>query len=84
MSSGLYLTVKYHPYDSDLRNIKNYFFSMEKKITSDSLLQIALKEFNERSELYVDSFFNLIHVKSGNFFNSFKFFFFIFIFLKKK
>lgn len=66
LSSGLYLAVKPINNEGTLEfKRKIFILTMEKRITDDSLFIIKNKSYENNSQVLLDSFFHLIHQKSG-------------------
>lgn len=67
LSSGLYLAMKPIVYNEGAMDskMKNFLLTMEKRVTEDSLFVIKNKGLENNNQVLPDSFFHLIHQKTG-------------------
>jgi len=64
--SGLYLTVKpISSNDAGLDRNKTFLFTLEKRVTEDSLFMIKSKGLENNNQVLPDSFFHLVNQKTG-------------------
>ena len=64
LSSGLYLSVK-PIIGKDEMKTKTFLLTTEKRITEDSLFMIKNKSLENTNQVWPDSFFHLVHQKTG-------------------